>query len=129
MANASDEKLKAIEHFLAGLTSNDFDKMPFADDIVLISPIDPEHPVVGKSAAAEFLRKRVFPRIPVRRAEVERHLVDGDCVGTLWKATFAPAGATEVVVPIFDFFRIENGKIRELRPYFDPKPLKEAAAA
>ena len=32
-----------------------------------------------------------------------------------------------VVVPIFDFFRIADGKIKELRPYFDPKPLREAA--
>jgi len=31
------------------------------------------------------------------------------------------------VVPIFDFFRIVDGEIKEIRPYFDPKPLKEAA--
>jgi|SRR5882724_1151949 len=109
---AKDAKLRAIEDFLAGLTSNDVDKMPFADDIVLTSPIDPDHPLVGKRAAIGFLRTKVFPKIPVRKAEIERHVVDG-----------------EVVVPIFDFFRIAGGKITELRPYFDPQPLKEAAAA
>ena len=51
-------------------------------------------------------------------------MVEGDCVATLWKATFAlPEG--NAVVPIFDFFRVENGLIKEIRPYFDPKPLKD----
>ncbi len=109
LAAVNDNKFKAIEDFLAGLTSNDGEKMPFANDIVLTTPIDPEHPLIGKQAAFDFLKARVFPRIPVRKAEIERHLVDGDCVGPLWKATFAPAGRREVVVPIFDFFRIVDG--------------------
>jgi ketosteroid isomerase-like protein len=125
----NDSRLAAIESFLNGLTSNDVERMPFSDDILLVSPIDPKHPLVGKQAVFDFLKTRVFPKIPVRKAEVERHVVEGDCVGTLWKATFALAGGRQVVVPIFDFFRIENGKIRELRPYFDPAPLKQAAAA
>jgi limonene-1,2-epoxide hydrolase len=45
-------------------------------------------------------------------------------VATLWKATFAPKGRPEIVVPIFDYFRVVDGKIKELRPYFDPQPLK-----
>jgi ketosteroid isomerase-like protein len=129
MAIADDAKLRAIDNFLAGLTSNDVEKMPLASDIVLTSPIDPGHPLVGKPAVVDFLKRRVFPRIPVRKAQVERHVVDGDCVATLWKATFAPAGRREVDVPIFDFFRIVDGELKELRPYFDPKPLKEALAA
>ena len=92
--------------------------MPFAEDVVLVSPIDPDHPLVGKRAATDFLRTKVFPKIPVRKAEIERHVVDGDCVGTLWKATFAPAGGAEIVVPIFNFFRIVKGEIKELRPAF-----------
>src|SRR4051794_1130683 len=122
-----DPRLRAIDAFLAGLTSNDADKMPFADDILLASPLDPDHPLKGKAAVVQFLKTRVFPTIPVRKAKVERHVVEGDCVATLWKATVAPARGGEVVVPIFDFFRIADGKIKELRPYFDPKPLIEAA--
>jgi predicted SnoaL-like aldol condensation-catalyzing enzyme len=120
-----DQRLHAIHAFLEGLTEDDVEKMPFAPDIILASPLDPEHPLIGKEAAIAFLKNRVFPRIPVRKAEVERHIVDGDCVGTLWKATFAPKGGKEIVVPIFDFFRIVDGRIKELRPYFDPKPLIE----
>ncbi|WP_291693885.1 nuclear transport factor 2 family protein [Bradyrhizobium sp.] len=127
MKVADDDGLRAVESFLDGLTSNDVGRMPLAEDIVLISPIDPQHPLVGRNVAIDFLQTRVFPKIPVRKAEVERHLVDGDFVATLWTATFAPPGKPQVVVPIFDFFRIENGKIKELRPYFDPQPLKQLA--
>ena len=129
MDPASTDKLRAIEDFLSGLTTNDVEKMPLADDILLVSPIDPDHALKGRRAVAAFLETRVFPKIPVRKAEVERHVVDGDCVGTLWTATFAVHGGSEVKVPIFDFFRIKDGRIKELRPYFDPKPLKEATAA
>jgi hypothetical protein len=68
---ATNEKLKAIEDFLAGLISNDIEKMPFAEDVVLVSPIDPDYPLVGKRAATDFLRTKVFPKIPVRKAEIE----------------------------------------------------------
>jgi ketosteroid isomerase-like protein len=121
------DKVQAVEAFLEGLTLNNIDMMPFAADVVIKSPLDPEHPSVGREAAFTFLTERVFPRIPVRKAEVERHLIEGDCVATLWKATFALPGGKEAVVPIFDFFRVIDGKIKEVRPYFDPKPLKDAA--
>ena len=118
------EMIKAVEAFLDGLTHKDIRVMPFAPDIVLKSPLDPEHPSVGQEAAFDFLTRRVFARIPVRKAEIERHIVGDDCVATLWTATFAlPKG--ETVIPIFDFFRVEDGLIKEIRPYFDPKPLKE----
>jgi limonene-1,2-epoxide hydrolase len=123
----TDPKIAAVEAFLSGLTENSVHKMPLAPDVVIKSPLDPEHPLVGREAAVAFLQDRVFPRIPVRKATVERHMTDGDCVATLWKATFALRGGKQVDVPIFDFFRVESGLIKEIRPYFDPKSLKEAA--
>src|SRR5262249_27857931 len=57
----------------------------------------------------------------------ERCLIEGECVATLWKATFMLPGNKQAVMPIFDFFRVVDGEIKEIRPYFDPKPLKEAA--
>ena len=54
-------------------------------------------------------------------------MIEGECVATLWKATFLLPGHKRAVVPIFDFFRVVDGEIKEIRPYFDPKPLKAAA--
>ena len=79
------------------------------------------------TAWVEFLKSRVFPRIPVRKAEIERHMIEGERVATLWTATIALPSGREVEVPIFDFFRVEGGLIREIRPYFDPTPLKDVA--
>lgn len=119
------EMVEAVEAFLEGLTRNNVEMMPLAPDVVLKSPLDPEHPSVGHEAVSAFLANRVFPRIPVRKAEVERHIIEGDCVATLWAATFVLNGR-ETVVSIFDFFRVSNGLIKEIRPYFDPKPLNTA---
>ena len=125
--NQTDPRITAVEAFLGGLTDNSVDRMPLHPDVVPKSPLDPDHPLRGRKAAVAFLESRVFPRIPVRRAEVERHMIEGDCVATLWKATFALPGGRHVDVPIFDFFRVEGGLIKEIRPYFDPAPLKDAA--
>ena len=120
-----EQTIRAIEAFLDGLVKSKSDIMPFDRDIVLISPLDPEHPKKGKEQAIEFLKTRVFPRIPVRGANIERHVVEGEYAATLWEATFKDARGSDVVVRIFDFFRVTDGLIREARFFFDPKPLKE----
>jgi limonene-1,2-epoxide hydrolase len=118
-----ESQIAAVEAFLTGLTKNDVRAMPFAGDILLTSPLDPEHPAHGRKEVVAFLEKEIFPKVPVASAKVERHIVEGDTVATLWEATFHRDGH-DVVVPIFDFFRVTGGQIHEIRPYFDPKPLK-----
>jgi len=49
-----------------------------------------------------------------------------------WNAVegdICPGWRSEIVVPYFDFFRIVQRGDQELRPHFDPGPLKEAASA
>ncbi len=120
-----DRNIRAVEAFLSGLVENDVDKMPFAPEVILASPLDPDHPAVGREAVLHFLETRVFPRIPVHAAKVERHIVEGECVATLWEATFKSPKSGDVSVRIFDFFRVVDGLIKEVRPYFDPKALHQ----
>ena len=94
------QNIKAVEAFLDGLTANSIERMPFARDIVLKSPLDPEHPSIGKEAAFKFLVERVFPKIPVCKATIERHIVEDECVATLWTATFMLPGNREVAVRV-----------------------------
>ena len=117
--------VQACEAFISGLVDSDVANMPFAPDVVLASPLDPAHPAVGKDAVVQFLKSRVFPKIPVHRARVERHIVEGEYVATLWTATFKSTEGHNVDVPIFDFFRVSGGLIKEIRPYFDPNQLNE----
>lgn len=125
--NKREENTRAVEAFLNGLTRNSVDLMPFAPHVILKSPLDPLHPSIGEDAVRAFLTTRVFPEIPVQRADVERHIVEGDYVATLWTALFNLQGR-EVSVPIFDLFRVSGGLIHEVRPYFDPAPLKNPAS-
>src|SRR5438874_980792 len=77
-------QIAAVEAFLTGLTKNDVQAMPLADDILLTSPLDPEHPARGRKDVIAFLEKEVFPKVPVASAKVERHIVEGDPVAQLW---------------------------------------------
>lgn len=123
--NKRDMSIQAVEAFLSGLVESDVERMPFAPDVVLASPLDPGHPAVGKEAVVQFLETRVFPRIPVHDAQVERHIVEGEYVVTLWKAMFKSPENGDVFVRICDFFRVVDGLIKEVRPYFDPQALKQ----
>ena len=123
--NTRELNIRAVEQFLSGLTKGDVDKMPFAPNVILTTPLDPTHPAIGKEAVVQFLKTELFPKIAVRGAKVERHIVEGECVATLWEATFESSKDGKAVVSIFDFFRVEDGAITEIRPYFDPKALNQ----
>ena len=123
--NARERNIRAVEAFLSGLTKKDVDIMPFAPNVILATPLDPTHPAVGKEAVVRFLKTQLFPKITVRGAKVERHIVEGECVATLWEATFESSRDDKVVLPIFDFFRVEDGAITQIRPHFDPKALNQ----
>ena len=86
--------------------------MPFAEDVVLVSPIDPHHPLVGKRAATDFLRTKVFPKIPVRKAEIELTWSMAMSWERCGRRHLPRLAGAEIVVPIFDFFRIVKGEIR-----------------
>jgi predicted SnoaL-like aldol condensation-catalyzing enzyme len=57
----------------------------------------------------------------MRGAEVLQHIVEGDYVATVFKLR-TPHGETL----IFDKFRVVDGKLQEINPYYDPSVLKEA---
>jgi hypothetical protein len=50
--------------------------------------------------------------------ELERHLVDGEYVTTLWNAHTVWG-----VIPSCSIFRISGEMITEVRSFFDPRPI------
>ena len=50
--------------------------------------------------------------------EIERRLVDGEHVATLWKAHTAWG-----TMPACTVFRISRGSIAEVRSFFDARPI------
>lgn len=107
----------AVELYLDGLVDKDLTRMPLADRVYFEDPLLPE-PVTGKAAAFAFL-ERFLPAI--NAIEIERHVVDGEFVGTQWTAD-----TTFGRIPIFEVFRVVDGLIVEMRAYFDPRPITSA---
>ena len=109
-----DEKVAVVESYIYGLANGDFSNVPFAEDVVYQSPLTTK---TGKDAT-EFL-SALFPIM--RGADIKQHIVEDEYVATVFDLK-SPNGVTT----IFDKFRVVDGKLKEINPYYDPTVLKEA---
>jgi predicted SnoaL-like aldol condensation-catalyzing enzyme len=110
-----EEKIAVVESYIYGVGKGDFSHVPFADDVSYESPLTPKRS--GKEAI-DFLAA-LFPIM--RGAEIQQHIVEGEYVATVFHLR-TPNGVTA----IFDKFRVVDGKLKEINPYYDPSILKEA---
>ena len=69
----------------------------------------------GSLAVVDFL-SGLFPAI--KDIRVKQHIVEGEYVATVFDfdTTFG-------VIPVFDCFRVSNGKLIQIRPFYDPRPI------
>ena len=112
-----EERVAVVESYIRGLGAGDFSGVPFAEDVTYESPLTPRK--TGQEAV-EFL-SGLFPLM--RGAEIEQHIVEGEYVATVFHL-HTPNGVTTV----FDKFRVVDGRLREINPYYDPAVLTEAVA-
>jgi hypothetical protein len=110
-----DEKIAVVERYIYGLGQGDFSAVPFAADVSYESPLTARK--TGQEAIA-FLAA-LFPLM--RGADITQHIVEGEYVATLFSLR-TPNGVTAV----FDKFRVVDGKLQEINPYYDPTVLNEA---
>jgi hypothetical protein len=108
-------KIAVVESYIYGLGNGDFAHDPFADDVSYESPLTPK--LSGKGAI-DFLAA-LFPIM--RGAAIQQHILEGDYFATVFHLR-TPNGVTA----IFDKFRVVDGKLKEINPYYDPGILKEA---
>lgn len=108
-----EELVQAVEAYLQGLKDKNLSKVPFASDVTFESPLSPK--LTGPEAVTEFLTG-LFPAI--KDVRVKQHIVEGEYVATVFDfdTTFG-------VIPVFDCFRVTNGQIKQIRPYYDPRPI------
>ncbi len=112
-----EEKVAVVEKYIHGLGNGDFAGVPFAEDVTYESPLTPRKK--GKEAI-DFL-SGLFPIM--RGAGVRQHIVEGEYVATVFHLR-TPNGTTVV----FDKFRVVDGKLKEINPYYDPSVLSAAVA-
>ena len=115
---AANPAVQAVESYLDALRRKDLSRVPFAPSVTFESPLSPR--VVGVKAVSEFLTG-MFPVI--KDVRVRRHIVENEYVATRFDLD-----TTFGVIPVFDCFRVANGLIQEVRPFYDPRPITNAAA-
>jgi hypothetical protein len=113
---AENPNIKIVESYLDALRVKDLSKAPVAEDVVFEDPL--ATPASGRQAWAEFV-SGILPAL--KDVRVKQHVVDGNHVATLWEADTVWG-----VIPIFEYFHVVDGTIREARAFFDPRPITNA---
>jgi hypothetical protein len=111
-AQQRDSIANLLDAYVNGYKTGDWGKVRFAADVTFEGPL--KGPIRGESAVRTFLSS-----VRAKEVRVKRQIIDGEFACVL--ADFETTEGT--VVPFCEFFRIKDGEIGEIRPYFDPRPL------
>lgn len=111
-----NSNVKIVEGYLDALRTKDLSMAPVDEDVQFEDPLTT--PGSGIKAWTDFI-SGILPAL--NDVRVKQHIADGDHVATLWEADTVWG-----VVPIFECFRIADGRIKEARAFFDPRPITNA---
>jgi len=108
-----DSIAKLLDAYIDGYKTGDFGKTRFAADVTFEGPLT-DGRILGKPAVQKFLST-----VRAKDVRVKRRIIDGQfaCVVADFETTEG------IIVPFCEFFRIKDGEIAEIRPYFDPRPF------
>jgi len=107
-----EQNIALVESYLACFATKDPSNVPFADGIVFEGPTWPT--ITGRQAVLSFL-KLIVPGI--RRAEIRRHIVDGDHIATIFDMV-----TDQGVQHVCDCIDISNGEIARVQAFLYPRP-------
>lgn len=108
-----NENVRVVEAFLNALKNKDISDAPVADDLVFADPL------MGEGQGADALKAFVSGFFPaLNDVRIIRHVSEGEYVATQWEVV----GFFDTV-PIFELFRVRDGKIIEFRAFYDPRPI------
>ena len=111
-----DQNVEAVESYLNGLKQKDLSKVPFAPDVIFEGPLSPDK-LDGRQSLIEFL-SGILPI--VKDVRIKRRIADGEHVCVLWELE---TSTPPTVIPVCEYFRVSDGLIKEMRPYYDPRPI------
>lgn len=116
--NGTPSPVSVVERYLRGLKDHDLAGVPFAPDVAFQGPLSAR--LTGIDAVTEVL-DQMLPVI--RDVRVERHIVDGEYVATVFELDTIFG-----VIPVCDCFHVVDGQLRQIRPFYDPRPILEGMA-
>jgi SnoaL-like domain len=103
---------KLLDAYIDGYRTGEWGMVRFTADVTFEGPL--KGPISGESTVRTFLLT-----VRAKDVRVKRQIIDGQFACVL--ADFETKEGT--VVPFCEFFRISDGQIAEIRPYFDPRPF------
>ena len=111
MTDKSNRTREAIEAYFEGFNARDISLMPIGENVHFKAPVNPE-PVIGLETLRPFLEQvfSTFEKIVLRRIVVE-----GEYASAM--LDYYLPGVPPI--PMVDCFRVVDGKIVEILPYFD----------
>src|SRR5205814_1104043 len=112
-----NEDIKPVQLYLDGLGAKNLSAVPFAEDVSFESPLSPK--IIGAKPLIELLTG-MFPAI--KGVTVKRFVVEAPHVVAVFDfhTTFG-------TIPVCDVFRVEAGRLKEIRPFYDPRPITHPA--
>jgi hypothetical protein len=115
-ADGREAVVRVVESYLNGLGRRDLSDVPFDDDVTIEGPLAPR--ISGRQAVVEALAG-VLPI--VNGVRIVQHIVEGEYCGTVFDfdTTFG-------VIPVFDRLRVVDGRLKDIRPFYDPSPITNA---
>jgi limonene-1,2-epoxide hydrolase len=109
-----ESNIEAVERYLDALRSKDLSRAPLAADVIFSDPLTTEQ------AGVEAWQGFISPMLPAfKDVRIKQHIADGAHVVTMWEADTVWG-----IIPILEYFRVEDGKIKEARAFFDPRPIR-----
>jgi ketosteroid isomerase-like protein len=126
-----ERNLKTVQALFAATGSGDWTgaETLLTDDLVITeADNNPFKGVYRGRRALHDLFARVMSEANVTKLDVKQITAGGDLVIAVAELTLG--GPPERVVALTEMFRVRDGKVCEIKPYyFDPTPLAAAVAA
>jgi hypothetical protein len=107
-----DSIARLLDAYINGYKTGDYGQVRFAADVTFEGPL--KGPIRGEAPVRTFLSA-----VRAKDVRVKRQIIDGQFACVL--ADFETIEG--IVVPFCEYFRIRDGEIAEIRPYFDPRPF------
>jgi hypothetical protein len=115
--NLTNQTRAAITAYFEGFNARDISRMPIGANVHFKAPVNPE-PVVGLEALQPFL-EQVFSTF--EKIVVHRVVVEGEYASVMLDYYLPGLPA----IPMVDCFRVIDGEVVEILPYFDTALLTQ----